>query len=58
MLKTGRRHGQNMKDELHYCASDLCYTWEGIKSMASVNQKRDYTRKYVKLNGVRDQDLF
>ena len=45
------------KIKLQYNSSNLREPWQGIKSMASINQNKVSTGKHVNLEGVKDQDL-
>ena len=45
------------KVEMQYSSGDIRAAWQGIKTMASVNQRVDGTRKSVSVEGVDDQDL-
>ncbi len=45
------------KIEIKYSSGDLRAAWQGIKTMASINQCTHETKQLIKVNGVDDTDL-
>lgn len=45
------------KIEMQYSSGDLQAAWQGIKTMASINQCANEIKKPFRVNGVDDSDL-